>query len=120
MQNFKKWALASLLVCSGVYATSQTETVTQWVDDKALTNIKDAKVFIYSAQVTKVEDALKQTQFDRANKMHQLRLKRIIHYLSQARTFERQNWLYNRDDAIERATNILRHHQVKTEQLNVI
>jgi hypothetical protein len=119
MRNLTKWALGSLLVCSGVLAASQTTTVSQsvnrsvseWVSSKAA-----MQATLHSEALTELEKSVSTTQFDSANRMHALRLKRIMFYVTQARAYEQQNWQYNRDDAVQRASNILRHHQMKTGQ----
>ncbi len=69
-----------------------------------------------SEALKELEASVAETQFDSANRMHALRLKRIMFYITQARAYEQQNWQYNRDDAVQRASNILRHHQIKTGQ----
>ncbi|GGF54520.1 hypothetical protein GCM10011338_03400 [Alteromonas lipolytica] len=101
-------------------AASQTDnvsqTVTQSVSDWVSTADTATTLSERDRPLVKLEQDVAMTQFDSANPMHVLRLKRIMHYLSEARTYDQQNWQYNRDDAVERATNILRHHQVKTGQ----
>lgn len=119
MRNLTKWALGSLLVCSGVLAASQTDAVSQTVTNSVsnwVSSDSPSRAFLHSDALIELEASVAATQFDTANRMHALRLKRIMHYIRQARSFEQQNWQYNRDDAVERATNILRHHQMKTGQ----
>lgn len=118
MRNLTKWALGSLLVCSGVLAASQTDTVTQRVTTSVSQWVSDnsSQIRLRNIALTKLEAKVAKTEFDTRNRMHALRLKRIMYYISQARIYDQQNWQYNRDDAVERANNILRHHQLKTEQ----
>lgn len=119
MRNLTKWALGSLLVCSGVLAASQTTTVSQTVNRSVSEwagSDTPMQMRLHSAALQELEASVAVTQFDSAKRMHTLRLKRIMHYISQARAYEQQNWQYNRDDAVQRASNILRHHQMKTGQ----
>ena len=91
MRNLTKWALGSLLVCSGVLAASQTTTVSQsvnrsvseWVSSKAA-----MQATLHSEALTELEKSVSTTQFDSANRMHALRLKRIMFYILQARAYE--------------------------------
>lgn len=124
MQKFTKWALGSLLVCSGVLATSQTDSVTTWVGtdngDSVQKTLQTSAPVKYSPAILKLENALVNTHFNPRNRMHALRYKRIMFYLGEAQNYDQQNWQYNRDDSLTRANNILRHHQVKTGQTYVL
>lgn len=118
MHNVTKWAFGSLLVCSGVWATSQSTPLTQWVQDQdsAQFTTEVAAPPEYSNAIESLEVAIEDTRFNTQNRVHSLRLKRIIYYLSEAREFEQRNWQFNRDDSLERANAILRHHRMKTGQ----
>lgn len=118
MQNLTKWAFGSLLVCSGVWATSQSTPLTQWVQEEhsAQTTELVAVAPVQSNAIQSLEDAIEETRFNAQNRVHSLRLKRIIYYLSEAREFEQRNWHFNRDDSLERANAILLHHRMKTGQ----
>lgn len=118
MHNLTKWAFGSLLVCSGVWATSQSTPLTQWAQeqDGAQTTELVAVAPQYSNAIETLEHAIERTRFNSQNRVHSLRLKRIIYYLSEAREFEQRNWHFNRDDSLERANAILRHHRMKTGQ----
>ena len=120
MRNLTKWALGSLLVCSGVLAASQTNSVSQTVSNSVSQWVIPAKTTDIAVKrsdaLVELEASVAMTQFDTNKKMHALRLKRIMHYIRQARDYGQQNWQYNRDDAVNRARNILHHHQVKTQQ----
>ena len=120
MRNLIKWALASLLVCSGVLAASQTQNVSQamsqWVQRPAGKQSAEVRYPGRHRALIELEASVSATRFDPGNAIHSLRLKRIMYYIAQAREYEQQNWQFNRNDAVERASNILRHHQVKTQQ----
>ncbi|NVK54839.1 MAG: hypothetical protein HWE26_04440 [Alteromonadaceae bacterium] len=116
MQKYTKWILGTLLVCSGVLATSHTESVTRWTGNDSTTKVHQTANPVISAVITDLENEVKSTHFDSKRTIHRLRFKRIVYYLSEARSFDEKNWEYNRDEALTRASNILRHHQVKTGQ----
>ncbi len=119
MQNLTKWAFGSLLVCSGVWATSQSTPLTEWVQEQDSAQTTELVAVVpaqQSSAIQSLEDAIEETRFNAQNRVHSLRLKRIIYYLSEAREFEQRNWQFNRDDSLERANAILLHHRMKTGQ----
>ena len=58
--------------------------------------------------------AVQAAHFEPQNRFHQIRKQRIEHYLTLARKYDDNDWDYSRDDALERAQNILAHHQSTT------
>ncbi len=121
MQKFIKWTLGSLLVCSGVFATSHTDSVTNWVESGPLlqqqtTQQQVTKQSAVSPVILRLEQKVKMTRFDQSSTIHSLRFKRIVFYLSEARNYDAKRWDYNRDEALTRAANILRHHQARIGQ----
>lgn len=61
-----------------------------------------------------VEALYASLDFDPTNRYHMIRKQRIEHYLSLARKYDNSDWVYNRDEALDRARNILEHHERKT------
>lgn len=62
-------------------------------------------------QIVKIENIYQQAHFDLSKKSHLLRNERIEFYLAQAKQADLRNWTFKRDALVERAKNILVHHQ---------
>ncbi|MDC8830691.1 hypothetical protein [Alteromonas gilva] len=116
MQKLTKWTLGALVVCSGVFAGPQTASVTRLVNKESAAPLKSPDEPYRSPVIVQLEQQVKMTHFDPKQRLHGLRFKRIVHYLSEARGYDEKHSMYNRDEALTRAANILRHHQVKTGQ----
>ncbi|WP_338455342.1 hypothetical protein [uncultured Alteromonas sp.] len=67
----------------------------------------------HHASIVKVERILAQTEFDVSQKRDLLRKTRIEFYLAEAKQADLRNWTFKRDDLIDRAKNILVHHQTQ-------
>ncbi|MDO6577175.1 MULTISPECIES: hypothetical protein [Alteromonas] len=67
----------------------------------------------HHASIVKIERVLAQTEFDVSQKRDLLRKTRIEFYLAEAKQADLRNWTFKRDDLIERAKNILVHHQTQ-------
>lgn len=113
MMRFIKWAILSLFICGSVVAASQTDS---------LNTLLQSELQLPSSSTTSdktivnFEKHLSAIPFDETIRDHRLRLSRIQYYLQQAKNYQQNGWYYNRNDAIERAENILEHHQSKLQK----
>lgn len=102
--NYLKIAVMTVLLTTSLVALGSGKKISSWFGEtKPLSQP--------TADLTRVLTLYGDMQFDPANRIHQIRKSRIEHYLQQARTFDQSDWDYNRDEALERARNIMMHHE---------
>ncbi len=102
--NYLKLAVMTVLLTTSLVALGSGKQISTWLGE-------NQPVSQTSTDLTHVEALFGQLEFDPQNRTHQIRKSRIEHYLHQARTYEESDWDYNRDEALERAQNIMMHHE---------
>lgn len=101
-----KSATVIVLVTMILLATSHSDSLISFVSSANAASVEKR-----SAVIVKMELSVEQADFNLADRNHFLRKQRIDFYLEQARYFDEHEWYYNRDEALERASNILSHHK---------
>ena len=105
--QFLKSASVVALVTLILLAPSHSDSLISFVSTAEASSTENSR----SDVIAKMEILVEETDFNLADRDHFLRKQRIEHYLEQARRFDAHEWYYNRDDALQRADNILSHHE---------
>lgn len=104
--NYLKIAVMTMLLITSLVALGSGKYISSWLGETQPMSQS-------SAELSDIESLFKEQQFDKNDRIHQIRRSRIEHYLKQARTYEQSDWDYNRDEALERALSIITHHERK-------
>ena len=104
--NYLKIAVMTVLLTTSLVALGSGKQISSWLGETQPMSQP-------SGDLTRVEALYNELEFDPQNRIHQIRKSRIEHYLQQARSYEENDWDYNRDEALERAQNIMIHHERK-------
>ncbi|MCU7555865.1 hypothetical protein OCL06_14840 [Alteromonas sp. ASW11-19] len=105
--QFVKLSSVVLLVTLLLVVTSKSDSIVGFVSSAEA----GAQTGYPAEEIAQLEGLLHSAQFNLGDRDHFLRKQRIEHYISRAKHYHQHEWYYNRDEALERANNILTHHE---------
>ena len=108
--NIIKWLTASVAILfTGfiVFTGRMTDVALPTASASVATDSQHA---MSSKKLDLLKTRFDETDFDSNKRDHLVRKQRIAFYIDKAVSYHQHDWVYNRDDAIERAYNILNHH----------
>ena len=104
--NYLKIAVMTVLLLTSLVALGSGKQLSTWLGETPAETST-------GADLAEVEAIFNELEFDPANSFHQIRKQRIEHYLDLARNYDDSDWDYSRDEALQRAQNIMNHHERK-------